>query len=190
MIVVVDYGMGNLHSVAKALEEAGGRTAVTSDPAVVAKASKLVLPGVEAFKDARDALARDGLIDPILEHVRAGRKFLGICLGLQLLFDLGHEDGTHRGLGVIRGEVVQVDHFGNLITNVPAALLPAGPLRVTVRGRDLPGLAPTYAAIPAGRLAALLGSSGRLEIASPNRSAAQMLRAFPGDSVEVKPEGD
>ena len=107
MIVVVDYGMGNLHSVAKAIEKVGGRITVTSDPNAVAAADKLVLPGVGAFRDARDALDRDGLTGPIREHIRAGRKFLGICLGLQLLFDLSHEDGEHRGLGVVIGDVVR-----------------------------------------------------------------------------------
>ena len=107
MIVVIDYGMGNLHSVAKGIEKAGGRVTVTADADAIGEADKLVLPGVGAFKDARDALERDGLTGPIREHIRGGRKFLGICLGLQLLFELSHEDGEHRGLGIVPGEVVR-----------------------------------------------------------------------------------
>jgi len=107
VIVVVDYGMGNLHSVGKALEASGGKVHVSSDPAEVARADKLVLPGVGAFADARAELDRRQLTTPILEHIRSGRKFLGICLGLQLLFDRSHEDGLHEGLGVVRGEVVR-----------------------------------------------------------------------------------
>jgi imidazole glycerol-phosphate synthase subunit HisH len=112
MIVVVDYGMGNLHSVAKALEKAGGRVVVTSDPAEVARADKLVLPGVGAFADAKAELVRRKLAGPVADHVRSGKKFLGICLGLQLLFDKSYEDGEHEGLGLIAGEVIR---FGALV---------------------------------------------------------------------------
>ncbi len=107
MIVVVDYGMGNLHSVAKALEKAGGAVLVTSNPVEVARAEKLVLPGVGAFADAKAELVRRGLDGPVADHVRAGKKFLGICLGLQLLFDTSYEDGVHPGLGLVAGEVVR-----------------------------------------------------------------------------------
>ena len=107
MLIVVDYGMGNLHSVAKALEKAGGNIIVSGDPTLVAKADKLVLPGVGACADAMDELGRRKLARPILEHVNSGRKFLGICLGLQLLFEKNYEHGEHDGLGIIAGEVVR-----------------------------------------------------------------------------------
>jgi len=107
MLVVVDYGSGNLHSVAKGLERAGCEVRVSSDPTEVARADKLVLPGVGAFADARAELDRRGLARPVVDHIRGGRKFLGICLGLQLLFDRSTEDGEHEGLGVIRGGVVR-----------------------------------------------------------------------------------
>ena len=107
MIVVIDYGMGNLHSVAKAIEKAGGTVRVSSDPAEVARAQKIVLPGVGAFADAKTELVRLKLGQPVVDHIRAGKKFLGICLGLQLLFDTSYEDGTHGGLGLIKGDVVR-----------------------------------------------------------------------------------
>ena len=107
MIVVIDYGMGNLHSVAKAIEKAGGTVRVSNDPVEVARAQKLVLPGVGAFADAKAELVRLKLGQPVVDHIRAGKKFLGICLGLQLLFDTSYEDGTHGGLGLVKGDVVR-----------------------------------------------------------------------------------
>jgi imidazole glycerol-phosphate synthase subunit HisH len=107
MIVIVDYGMGNLRSVQKGFERVGHQATVSSDPAEVVKAERLVLPGVGAFGDAMIELGRRGLEDPIREFIASGRPFLGICLGLQLLFETGYEQGTHRGLGVLEGEVVR-----------------------------------------------------------------------------------
>lgn len=107
MILVVDYGMGNLHSVAKGLERVGGEVCVSSDPETLRRAGKLVLPGVGAFGDAKRELERRGLAEPIVKHIRTGKKFLGICLGLQLLFEVSHERGHHEGLGVVAGEVVR-----------------------------------------------------------------------------------
>ncbi|NUQ61457.1 MAG: imidazole glycerol phosphate synthase subunit HisH [Pirellulales bacterium] len=109
MITIVDYGMGNLRSVQKAFEKAGHAATITSDPAAVRRATKLVLPGVGAFEDAIGELHRLELVEPILEVIDAGRPFLGICLGLQLLFETSSENGTHRGLGVLAGEVVKFD---------------------------------------------------------------------------------
>ncbi|HID78631.1 MAG TPA: imidazole glycerol phosphate synthase subunit HisH [Planctomycetaceae bacterium] len=109
MIVIVDYGMGNLRSVQKGFERVGYTAEVTSDPQRVAVAEKLVLPGVGAFADAMGELKRRGLIEPILEVLQSGRPFLGICLGLQLLFQRSHENGIHPGLGVLAGEVVRFD---------------------------------------------------------------------------------
>ncbi len=131
MIVVIDYGMGNLHSVAKAIEKAGGAVRVSSDPAEVARADKLVLPGVGAFAHAKAELVRLGLGAPVVEHVRSGKKFLGICLGLQLLFETSYEDGTHGGLGLVKGDVVRfktrtlkVPHIGwNTLEMTPGVRL-------------------------------------------------------------------
>jgi glutamine amidotransferase len=107
MIAVVDYEMGNLRSVAKALEKVGADAVVTSDGHVIADAAGLVLPGVGAFADCMRNLDRARLIQPILDFIRTGRPFFGICLGLQLLFTEGFEFGRHDGLGVIRGSVVR-----------------------------------------------------------------------------------
>lgn len=107
MITIVDYGMGNLRSVQKAFETLGVDAKVTSRPQEVAEATKLVLPGVGAFRDAIAELKRQDLVQPILEHVAAEKPFLGICLGLQLLFDISYEDGEWEGLGIVPGEVVR-----------------------------------------------------------------------------------
>ena len=109
MIAIIDYGMGNLRSVQKGFEKVGHQAVVTSDPAEVAAASKVVLPGVGAFEDAMTELRRRGMIEPILAAIDADKPFLGICLGLQLLFERSYEHGTHQGLGVLRGEVVRFD---------------------------------------------------------------------------------
>jgi glutamine amidotransferase len=109
MIAVVDYGMGNLRSVAKALERAGGEVLVTSDAGAVAQAGKVVLPGVGAFQDAIANLSSRGLDAAVIEAVRAGKPFLGICLGMQLLFETSYEDGVHKGLGIFAGEVVRFE---------------------------------------------------------------------------------
>jgi imidazole glycerol-phosphate synthase subunit HisH len=105
MIAIVDYRMGNLRSVQKAFEKVGHAARVVSEPEAIRQAEKVVLPGVGAFADAIAELRRRELVEPIREAISSGKPFLGICLGLQLLFDVGHEDGRHEGLGVLRGEV-------------------------------------------------------------------------------------
>jgi glutamine amidotransferase len=112
--VIVDYGMANLRSVQKAFERVGHDAIVTSDPTRLGEATKLVLPGVGAFQDAIAKLRDTGLAEPILDHISTGRPFLGICLGLQMLFDRSFEDGEHRGLGVLPGDVVQFDNVPGL----------------------------------------------------------------------------
>jgi glutamine amidotransferase len=107
MIKIVDYGMGNLRSVQKAFEKIGADAQVVSSAADLAGAEKLVLPGVGAFRDAIAELKRTGLDRPVREHIAADKPFLGICLGLQLLFDVSYEDGQWEGLGLLRGKVVR-----------------------------------------------------------------------------------
>jgi len=113
MIAIVDYDMGNLKSVHKAFESAGHRATVTRDPKTIADASHVVLPGVGAFGDCMRNLERHGLVEPVLGAIRAGKPFLGICLGFQLLFSESEEFGMHRGLGVIPGRVVRFASGGS-----------------------------------------------------------------------------
>jgi glutamine amidotransferase len=105
--LIVDYGMANLRSVQKALEKVGHPAEISGDPNRVAEADKVVLPGVGAFRDAIARLRESGLDVPLQEHVRAGKPFLGICLGLQLLFTRSYEDGEYQGLDLFPGEVVR-----------------------------------------------------------------------------------
>lgn len=107
MIAVIDYGMGNLRSVQKALEKAGHDARVTSSPQAVRDAGALVLPGVGAFRDCIRSLEKLHLIEPVLSSVRSGKPFLGICLGLQILFTESEEFGTTPGLNLIPGRVVR-----------------------------------------------------------------------------------
>jgi glutamine amidotransferase len=113
-IIIVDYGMANLRSVQKAFEKVGYAAEITSDLDRVAQAEKLVLPGVGAFRDAIARLRESDLAGLICAHVRAGRPFLGICLGLQLLFTKSYEDGEHRGLDLFPGEVVRFPQLPGL----------------------------------------------------------------------------
>lgn len=108
MIAIVDYGAGNLRSVELALARLGVHTRVTADPDMLALADGLILPGVGAFSDAMAALGRSGTIPAVLEAVGAGRPLLGICLGMQLLFDRSSEYGDHPGLGLVPGEVTDL----------------------------------------------------------------------------------
>ena len=119
MIVIVDYGMGNLRSVQKAFERVGASAQVTQDAKVVQKATKLILPGVGAFQDAKQSLETLRLVDPIVTAIRRGIPFLGLCLGLQLLFTESEEGGRHPGFNLIEGKVrrfakseLKVPHIG------------------------------------------------------------------------------
>ncbi len=111
-IVIVDYGMANLRSVQKAFERLGHAADVSGEPDRVGSAGKVVLPGVGAFRDAAARLRETGLAEPLLDHLRGGTPFFGICLGLQLLFTTGHEDGTWKGLDYFPGDVVR---FGDVL---------------------------------------------------------------------------
>jgi len=106
-IAIVDYGMGNLRSVAKAFERLGAAAEVTRDPERIASAPGVVLPGVGAFGACMANLTSLGLVQPVKQAIGAGRPFLGICLGMQLLFDESEEFGPVGGLGVLRGRVVR-----------------------------------------------------------------------------------
>ena len=105
MIAIIDYGVGNLFSLKSSFAAIGAETAVTGDPDVIQRADKLILPGVGAFGDAAELLRRDGLDKLVRQEAKSGKPLLGICLGMQLLFDYGLEYGRHEGLGLIPGSV-------------------------------------------------------------------------------------
>ncbi len=142
-IAIVNYGMGNLRSVQKGFEKVGASADITDDPNQLAEADKIVLPGVGAFRDAMARLREAGLDVPICEHVKSGKLFLGICLGMQLIFSKGYEDGEHTGLGILEGDVVafapqpglKIPHMG---WNTLRILKPAPHLA------DLPGEPSVY----------------------------------------------
>jgi len=113
MIGIIDYGMGNLRSVQKAFERFGADARIITTAQEICQADKVVLPGVGAFADAIAHLRERGLVDPILRTIDSGKPFLGICLGLQMLFDVSYEDGQYKGLGVIPGQVVRFDWTNN-----------------------------------------------------------------------------
>lgn len=107
MIAIIDYGMGNLRSVQKGFEKVGAGAVLVTAPEELKEAEKIVLPGVGAFRDCMKNLEQAGFVEPVLKLISEGRPFLGICLGLQLLFSESEEFGLHRGLGVIPGRVVR-----------------------------------------------------------------------------------
>ena len=108
MIAIVDYGVNNLRSVQKALEHVGAEAVVTDDRQVIREAQGVILPGVGAFGDAMAILGRTGLDEAVLDVAARGIPLLGICLGMQLLFDESEEMGSHRGLGIIPGKIVRI----------------------------------------------------------------------------------
>lgn len=106
MIAIIDYGVGNLFSLSSSFKSIGANTVITGDPEIIRKADKLVLPGVGAFRDAREKLSVSGLDKVITEETAKGKALLGICLGMQLLFEKSYEYGEYDGLGLIPGKVV------------------------------------------------------------------------------------
>jgi imidazole glycerol phosphate synthase glutamine amidotransferase subunit len=132
VITIVDYGMGNLRNVLRACTEIGVKATVTSNPDLVRSATRLILPGVGAFGEAVRRIDEMGLRSPILDHARAGRPLLGICLGMQLLLDSSEESPGAAGLGLIPGTVrklsgdVKVPHIGwdDVIPVSPSPLFP------------------------------------------------------------------
>ncbi|MEW5706595.1 MAG: imidazole glycerol phosphate synthase subunit HisH [Actinomycetota bacterium] len=105
VIAIIDYGMGNLRSVEKAFEKLGFDVAISSDPMFIDRADGIILPGVGAFADCMSNLISAGLEKAVYDGIESGKPFLGICLGLQLLFQESEEDGIHKGLGIFKGRV-------------------------------------------------------------------------------------
>ena len=116
--IIIDYGMGNLRSVEKAVSAVGGQPVISSDPDAILKAARLILPGVGAFGDAMENLRRNGLDAAIRESVNAGKPLLGLCLGLQLLFTHSEEFGSHKGLDLIPGNVRRFNDPGLRVPHV------------------------------------------------------------------------
>jgi glutamine amidotransferase len=153
MIAIIDYGMGNLRSVQKALEAVGANAEITSDPEAIRRSAKVILPGVGAFADAIAELRRTGLDEAFREAVRAGKPCLGVCLGLQLLFDVSEEDGEHTGLGLLPGRVVRF----RPVPGLPIPHMGWNTLRIRREVPILAGLTPdpsvyfvhSYHAVPA-----------------------------------------
>ena len=145
MVAIIDYGVGNLFSLRSSLAAIGAEAAVTGDPAAIRAADKLILPGVGAFGDAAALLRRDGLDQLICQEAGAGKPLLGICLGMQLLFDYSTEYGRHQGLGLIPGSIqpirdaipagYKVPHIGWNALPFPAGR-PVSPLFRQIREGD------------------------------------------------------
>lgn len=111
MIAIIDYGVGNLFSLQSSLEKVGAETVVTSDKAVISAADKIILPGVGAFEDAARKLKETGLDEVVKEQAKKGKPLMGICLGMQMLFERSYEYGCHQGLGLLKGSVVPLQGY-------------------------------------------------------------------------------
>ncbi len=156
-VVIVDYGLGNLLSVARAVRAAGGEPEITSDPADIVGAPRVLLPGVGAFGDGMKGLRERGLVEPLRAYAKSGKPLLGICLGMQLLMDRSTEFGDHEGLGLVPGTVELLPKGGENGLKLPhvawSGLRPASPWP----GTPLAGAAPgsefyfvhSFAAVPA-----------------------------------------
>ena len=118
-IKIIDYGMANLRSVQKAFAQVGEAAEIISTPDQIEQADHLVLPGVGAFRDAIATLREKKLAEPIINHIKKDKPMLGICLGLQMLFEVGYEDGQHAGLGVLAGKCVRFDVDETMALKVP-----------------------------------------------------------------------
>ena len=109
MIAIVDYGVGNIFSLYSSFKYIGAEVVLTSDPDEIKKADKIILPGVGAFADAAKKLRDSGLADVVVKEVKNGKPLLGICLGMQMLFERSFEYGEHQGLGLIKGDIVSME---------------------------------------------------------------------------------
>ena len=153
MTAIVDYGVGNLFSLRSSLAAIGEEAAVTRDRGEIAASDRVILPGVGAFADARRKLAETGMDSAVLDAAKSGKPLLGICLGMQLLFERSHEYGEHAGLGLLRGEVVgmagripaglPIPHIG---WNALDILRPGGILKY-VKGGDCVYFVHSYCAV-------------------------------------------
>ncbi len=109
MIAIVDYGVGNIFSLYSSFKYIGAEVMLTSDPEIIKRADKIILPGVGAFADASKKLRDSGLADVVVSEAKNGKPLLGICLGMQMLFERSFEYGEHKGLGLIKGDIVSME---------------------------------------------------------------------------------
>ncbi len=112
MTTIIDYGVGNLFSLLSSFKKIGEEAVVTKDPETLSKADRIILPGVGAYRDAINKLRESGLVPVLMEQIEAGKPVMGICLGMQLLFDKSFEYGEYDGLGLIKGNVIPIDSKG------------------------------------------------------------------------------
>jgi glutamine amidotransferase len=146
-VTIVDYGIGNVMSVRRAFEHFGAEVVLTDSPAKIADADRLVLPGVGAFADGMQGLASRGLEEPIKGQIARERPFLGICLGMQMMFDASEEFGQHAGLGIVPGQVVPIPAVGtdgqmHKLPHIGWSSLVMPPGRSSWDGGFLAGIAP------------------------------------------------
>lgn len=188
MIAIIDYGMGNLYSVEKAFARLGARVVVTSEAKAIAQADKVVLPGVGAFGDCMKNLRSSGLI-PVIESVIAGGKpFLGICLGLQLLFEGSEEDPGVDGLGIFAGQVrkitapdLKIPHMGwNSL-----AFQQASPLFKGVDAGSYVYFVHSYHAVPEADIVTAVADYGQPVTAAVGRDNVQAVQFHPEKSSSV-----
>lgn len=118
-VAIIDYGVGNLFSLASSLKAIGANAVVTGDPEEIKKSDKLILPGVGAFEDAAKKLRESGLDEIIKQEAASGKPLLGICLGMQLLFEKSYEFGVHDGLGLISGEIKAISDYAPSDLKIP-----------------------------------------------------------------------
>lgn len=119
MIAVIDYGVGNLFSIKSSFARIGVDVAVTADKKIIQNADRIMLPGVGAFEDAARKLHQSGMADLLREEVKKGKYLMGICLGMQLLFEKSFEYGEHEGLGILKGEVIPMKGYVDKNLKVP-----------------------------------------------------------------------
>lgn len=189
MIAIVDYGMGNLHSVSKALQKVGADNIVTSDAAIIRQADKVVLPGVGAFGDCMRNLIQYNLADPIREVIQQGTPFLGICLGLQMLFEGSEEDPTVEGLGIFKGMIrkiqapgLKIPHMGWNNLSFPAE----SPLFNNISAGSYVYFVHSYHAVPADpAIITAQAEYGNLVTAAVGRKNVQAVQFHPEKSSSV-----
>ena len=140
MIAIIDYGVGNLFSLQSSLKFIGQDVAVTSDSAIIEAADRIILPGVGAYEDAARKLRESGMADIVMAQAKAGKPLMGICLGMQLLFEKSYEYGEHEGLGLIKGKVVPIKGYAPADYKIPHI----GWNALTFRGRAAEGGEPLF----------------------------------------------